>query len=65
VSKPTLASGHLPLKSSMDNSHQAFNYFPASPPWRCLAKSVYRCSNILLGNLYQLSGLDKKPAGLV
>ena len=24
VSKPTLASGHLPLKSSMDNSHQAF-----------------------------------------
>jgi hypothetical protein len=25
--KPTLASGHLPLKPSMDNSHQAFNGF--------------------------------------
>jgi hypothetical protein len=24
VSKPTLANGHLPLKSSTDNSHQAF-----------------------------------------
>jgi hypothetical protein len=24
VSKPTLANGHLPLKSSPDNSHQAF-----------------------------------------
>jgi hypothetical protein len=24
VSKPTLANGHLPLKSSMDDSHQAF-----------------------------------------
>ena len=26
MSKPTLASGHLPLKSSKDNSHQAFKY---------------------------------------
>jgi ketosteroid isomerase-like protein len=24
VSKPTLVRGHLPLKSSKDNSHQAF-----------------------------------------
>src|SRR5829696_10462366 len=26
VSKPTLVRGHLPLKSSMDNSHQAFKH---------------------------------------
>jgi hypothetical protein len=33
VSKPTLASGHLPLKSSKDNSHQAFkNWANTGPP---------------------------------
>ena len=30
VSKPTLANGHLPLKSSPDNSHQAFKSLSAA-----------------------------------
>ena len=30
MSKPTLVRGHLPLKSSKDNSHQAFKRYEAA-----------------------------------